>query len=113
MQKGGTLCPFVCEGPALLGQIATPEETCEMKEGKSHSHLQFFCSRPAGLEEEEALGAAAHADRWHALHHRVSEGSFGEFTHQHGGPEEHGLCRQGHEEGPREHVRSCCVSKKR
>lgn len=61
--------------------------------------------RPAGLEEEEALGAAAHADRWHALHHRVSEGSFGEFTHQHGGPEEHGLCRQGHEEGPREHGR--------
>lgn len=74
-----------------------------MEEGCNQSSLCISC--PAGLEEEEALGAAAHPDRWHALHHRVSEGSFGELAHQHGGPEEHGLCCPGLGEGPQRHVR--------
>lgn len=98
----------VCERPTqeVLDQVVIPEERCGIIR-KSHKRLRSLCvSCPAGPEEEEALGAAAHPDRRHALHHRVPEGGSGELAHQHRGPEEHGLCCQGHEAGPREHVRT-------
>lgn len=77
--KGRNLVSVICKRPSSQPQFAI---IC----------VKSFCfSCPAGPEEEEALGAAAHPDRWHAVHHRVSEGSSGELAHQHRGPEEHGL----------------------